>query len=58
MNQVKVNSKFFINPNQIKRICADARGVWVHMKSGYPRILRADCSEVNMKVRIANVEHS
>lgn len=54
--RVRINKKYKIDPEQISHLEEKKSGLcWVHLKVGnYPRILIADCSIVNLKVRIAN----
>ena len=53
--KLKINQKHFIEIENIDHIVAKSdKCCWVYLKSGYPKILKTDCSYVNLMARIAN----
>ena len=53
--KLKINRKYFISLDNIKKFVIKSDCVWVYQKTGYPPILKANCGVYLLRNRLVNL---
>lgn len=55
MNKLKINRKHFVSIDNIEKFVVKDSIVWVHLKTGYPPILKTDYGVYLLRNKLVNL---